>query len=153
MEQYFSDIHEKNPIFFVALVFVVSLIPSILMLSFVEAPDLKNGKLSALGELFPFFVIFLIPALETMACQALSALLIDVFSAPARIRIIAITLPFAFGHVIPDSVIPSLINGISGGLILGTCYLVCQRKSCSYAILVTIFVHAAHNAVALALGD
>lgn len=153
MEQYFSDIHEKNPIFFVALACAIFLIPTALMLSFVAAPDLKSKELSVLGELFPYFVIFLVPAVETVACQALPALLIDIFSVPARIRIIAITLPFAFGHIIPNLVIPSLINGVSGGLILGICYLVCERKSRYYAILVTIFVHAAHNAAALALGD
>lgn len=153
MEQYFDDIHEKKPIIFVVLVFVTSLIPSVLMQSFVDAPDLKNGKLSILGELFPLFVIFFVPALETMACQALPALLIDIFSVPAQFRIIAITFPFALGHIVPNLVIPSLINGLSGGLILGVCYLVCQRKSHWYAILVTLAVHAAHNAVALALSD
>jgi hypothetical protein len=153
MEQYFSDIHEKNPFIFIGLAFVASLIPSVFMLSFVDAPDLKNGQLSVLGNLFPYFVIFLIPVLETIVCQAFPALLIDIFSLAAPIRILVITLPFAFGHIIPDLPLPSFINGISGGLILGICYLVCQRKSHYYAILVTIFVHAAHNAVALALGD
>lgn len=153
MEQYFTNIHEKNPFIFVALAVVTSLIPSVLMQSFVDGPDLKNGKLSGLGAVFPYFVIFLIRALETLICQALPALLLDILCVPAPTRIIAITLPFAFGHVMPDLVIPSLINGISGGLILGICYLVCQRKSCCYAIVVTLFVHAAHNAAALALGD
>jgi hypothetical protein len=89
---------------------------------------------------------------ETLACQSLPALLLDISSAPARVRIFAITLPFAVGHIMPNLVIPSLINGISGGLILGICYLVCLRKSWWYAIFVTIVVHAAHNAAALALG-
>lgn len=153
MEQYFSHIHEKKPILFVGLAFITSLIPSILLQSFVDAPDLKNGELSVLGELFPYFVIFLVPALETMVCQALPAILMDIFSLAAQFRVVAITLPFAFGHIVPNLVIPSLINGIAGGLILGVCYLVCQRKSHWYAILVTVFVHAAHNAVSLALSN
>ena len=153
MEQYFSDVHEKNPLVFVALALVASLIPTVFMLSFVDAPDLKNGKLSGLGDYFPFFVVLFGPALETIACQALPALLIDIFSVAARFRILAITLPFALGHIVPNLLIPSLINGFTGGLVLGICYLVCQRKSHWYAILVTLAVHAAHNAVALALGD
>lgn len=153
MEQYFSNFHEKKPVIFIVLAFIVSLIPSLLMQPFFQAPDLTNGNLSALGDLFPYFVIFFVPILETLACQALPALIIDIFDVPTRIRIAAITVPFAAGHIIPSLVFPSLINGISGGLILGICYLVCQRKSCTYAILITILVHGAHNAMALAIGD
>ncbi len=152
MEQYFSRIHEKNPILFIGLIFLISLIPSVFILSN-NAPDLRHGQLAVLGNFFSFFVIAVVPVLETFACQAFPALLMDIFLISKNVRTILITIPFALGHIIPNQAIPSLINGISGGLILGICYLVCQRRSHSYAIIVTIFVHSAHNAVSLVLGD
>ncbi|WP_332879788.1 hypothetical protein [Massilia sp. S19_KUP03_FR1] len=119
MERYFSGIHEKNQFIFIGLAFVASLIPSVFMLWFVDAPDLKNGQLSILGNFFPYFVIFFIPVFETIVCQAFPALLIDIFSLNAPIRILVITLPFSLGHIVPDLPISSFVNGISGGLILG----------------------------------
>lgn len=151
MEQYLSTMHDKNPLVFALLAFTLSLIPLFTMLSLVDGPDLQNEELSMLGEWFPYFVIAFIPALETLICQAFPALLIEMFSLSSRYRIVAITFPFMLGHYIPDIALASLVNGATGGLILGVCYLVCQRRSHCYAMLVTLIVHGAHNAVALAL--
>lgn len=153
MEIYLSKMHERMPVFFVGLAIICSFIPSILMLAFVEPPDLKNGKLSGLGEFFPYVVIFLLPAIETLLFQALPSLLLEMFSAGKFARVVCITLPFALGHIMPGSVIPSFINGISAGFILGVCYLSCLNKSHYYAIFITLFVHAVHNGVTLAIGN
>lgn len=153
MENFLIEQHMKRPCIFIVLIFSLSLVSSTLISLIADAPDLRNGQLASLGEWFPYFVIFFLPAIETFLCQLIPALVIDIYSLSTLNRITAITLPFALGHIIPGLLVPSIVNGISGGFILGMCYLVCQRKSNFYAFLVTDLVHSAHNAVAISLSN
>lgn len=152
MEQHLKYFHDRNfPLFFV-ITFLTSVVPTIVLFPLFEAPDLKNGQLSALGDLFPVFIVLIAPAVETLLMQWFPAFLFDIFPVRSATRIALITMPFALGHIVPTLVIPSLINGMTGGAILGTFYLVCRNKTHYHAIAATFAIHAGHNAVALGIG-
>lgn len=150
MENSLQKFHDRNFILFFSAFFLLSLPPPIILSYFVDAPDLKNNQLSILGDLFPLFVILLIPTVETLAFQALPSVIFDFYTFRPYVKYFIISFPFAIGHVVPELMIPSLINGAVGGIVLGIFYLSCRHKSHSHAIAATIAIHAAHNAAAMA---
>lgn len=152
MENYFRNFHDRNFSLFFVVTFALSLAPMLVLLPFFDAPDLKNGQMAILGESFPLFVILIIPAVETLIFQSFPVFLLDIFPARSAVRLGMVSLPFALGHIVPNLLFPSLINGITGGVILGLFYLICRHRSHYHAMVATFAIHASHNATALGLG-
>lgn len=150
LENFFFRLHQKSrPLFFILLL-LASTIPFVASYLF---PDDRPGLIDQLGYIKYFLALVYAPLFETLILQHIPVR----FCARKGLvgwRCMAIVIaPFVLAHIsLSFSPLP-LLNGLSGGTVLGICYLTCSKLSWRYAFAITAALHFFHNIIALILAS
>lgn len=62
-----------------------------------------------------------------------------------------IVAPFTAAHLTPELAMLDFVNGLSGALALGMCFMIAAKRSYPYAFVATALLHFLHNAFAFVL--
>jgi hypothetical protein len=130
---------------------LVCLVVSGMVAYALQSGYLLNDELAKVTGKYTLFLLALFfPFIETLLWQFLPALIGQIYVKTAWMRWMLIVLPFALMHYASEAPLASLLNGFSGGIILGWMYLRYMNESHYKAMLLTFLLHAANNMLAFA---
>lgn len=100
-------------------------------------------------ELAFFFAVVIAPFIETIIFQGLPFIVIRKLLGRDVYKVGLMSLFFGILHFSKIAPVLSILNGLAGGVLLAYCYVFYVKKSYLRALLMTTFVHAAHNFIIL----